>query len=376
MSQQQRLSSLISSVYDTALDTALWPDVLAAVADFVGGQASGLLVKDTMNKCVAAHCHARVDPHYLRLYSDTYSKFGPVATSLCCDVDQVVSIPELIPYEEYCESRFYQEWARPQGWMDIAIAVLEKSAAGCSCLSVVRCEDDGMVDDEMRRRIALVTPHLRRAMLVNRSIEFKRAQAETMIDVLDELAVGLLLIDSNGRIVHANAAANQILDTGDVLRSSTGRLVVSDTHADHALREIAAVAAGGDAAVGVKGIAVPLTTHDGERYVAHALPLTTGARRCAGTAFAATAAIFIRKATLDCPSAPEVVGKTYNLTPAELRVLNGIVEIGGVPEVAAMLGVADTTVKTHLRRLFEKTGTNRQADLVKLVAGYSMPLSS
>jgi len=41
-----------------------------------------------------------------------------------------------------------------------------------------------------------------------------------------------------------------------------------------------------------------------------------------------------------------------------------------------MLGVADTTVKTHLRRLFEKTGTNRQADLVKLVAGYSMPLSS
>ncbi|HET9573741.1 MAG TPA: helix-turn-helix transcriptional regulator, partial [Methyloceanibacter sp.] len=74
-------------------------------------------------------------------------------------------------------------------------------------------------------------------------------------------------------------------------------------------------------------------------------------------------------------SSPEVIGKTYNLTPAEMRVLGGIVEIGGVPEVAAELGVADTTVKTHLRRLFEKTGSSRQADLVKLVAGFATPLA-
>jgi DNA-binding CsgD family transcriptional regulator len=55
-------------------------------------------------------------------------------------------------------------------------------------------------------------------------------------------------------------------------------------------------------------------------------------------------------------------------------VLLAIVEVGGVPEVAAALGVADTTVRTHVGRLFEKTGVKRQADLVKLVAGYSTPL--
>ena len=54
----------------------------------------------------------------------------------------------------------------------------------------------------------------------------------------------------------------------------------------------------------------------------------------------------------------------YRLTPTELRVLLAIVDIGGVPEVAAALGVAVTTVKTHLGRLFEKTGVARQADLV------------
>jgi DNA-binding CsgD family transcriptional regulator len=70
------------------------------------------------------------------------------------------------------------------------------------------------------------------------------------------------------------------------------------------------------------------------------------------------------------------MGKTFKVSPTELRVLRAIVEVGGVPQVAAALGVADTTIKTHLGRLFEKTGANRQADLVKLVAGYATPLTS
>ena len=74
--------------------------------------------------------------------------------------------------------------------------------------------------------------------------------------------------------------------------------------------------------------------------------------------------------TLPAASArPDVLGAAFKLTPAELRVLLAIVELGGVPEVAAALGVADTTVRTHVGRLFEKTGVRRQAGLVKLVTG-------
>jgi len=131
-----------------------------------------------------------------------------------------------------------------------------------------------------------------------------------------------------------------------------------------------------DAVLGIKGSALPLIARDGGRYVAHVLPLTSGARRRAGLAYNATAALFIRRVALDASSPPEVIGEMYKLTPTELRVLLAIVDIGGVPEVAAALGVAVTTVKTHLSRLFEKTGVARQADLVKLVAGFSTPLAS
>ena len=108
--------------------------------------------------------------------------------------------------------------------------------------------------------------------------------------------------------------------------------------------------------------------------MANVLPLTSGARRRAGVSYAAAAALFVYKVELAPPSPPEVIAKAYKLTPMELRVLLAIVEVGGVPEVADALGIAETTVKTHLGAVYKKTSRSRQADLVKLVAEFSNPL--
>jgi DNA-binding CsgD family transcriptional regulator len=153
-----------------------------------------------------------------------------------------------------------------------------------------------------------------------------------------------------------------------------GRIVASDTRIDRTLRELFAAAGSGDAAIGTRGIALPLMVRDSSRYVAHVLPLTSGARRLTGIAYSATAALFICKVATEAASAPEVIARAYHLTPTELRVLLAIVKVGGVPESAVALGIAESTVKTHLGRLFVKTGARRQADLVKIVAGFASPL--
>jgi DNA-binding CsgD family transcriptional regulator len=62
------------------------------------------------------------------------------------------------------------------------------------------------------------------------------------------------------------------------------------------LREVLIAAGSGDAAVGIKGIAIPLTARDGSRFVAHVLPLTSSARR--GQSRSAVAAMFVSKASL------------------------------------------------------------------------------
>ena len=82
--------------------------------------------------------------------------------------------------------------------------------------------------------------------------------------------------------------------------------------------------------------------------------LTAGKRRQAGSAYSAVAAVFVRKAELEVPHPVEALAKRYELTAAKMRVLLAIVEIGGVPEVANMLGISQATVKTHLQRVFGK----------------------
>ncbi|MGZ3359042.1 MAG: helix-turn-helix transcriptional regulator [Xanthobacteraceae bacterium] len=376
MNDREQLSALIGDIYDAVLDPEQRIDVIEKIASFSGGHSGGLLSKHSLGYSEHLYCYIGADPESLQAYSESYPKLDPTAATHSFGVAQVVSATDVVPYDEFRRGRFYREWARPHGWVDVASAVVEKSATSCTFLSVVRHKASGVVDDEMRRRMALVVPHVRRAYLIGKTINLGQAEAACFSDILDGLSAGMILVDGIGRVVHANAAGNAILGAADFLRTVHGRLVAGDARTNAAFREILAAADAGDAAVGLRGIALPLTAHDGERYVAHVLPLTSGVRRQAGLAFNAVAALFIRKAALAASTTPDVIGRMYKLTPAELRVLLAIVDVGGVPEVAAALGVASTTIKTHLNRLFEKTGVCRQADLVKLVAGFSTPLAS
>jgi DNA-binding CsgD family transcriptional regulator len=376
MDKSEELSALIGEVYDAALDPSLWRGALARTREFVGGSAAALFSKDATRKSLSV-CHddGGLDPYYYRLYVDKYVKLDPFTTGhVFAEIEQPVSTADLIPYEEFVETRFCKEWARPQQLVDFVCAVLDKSATSAALFGVFRHERHGLVDEATRRRMRLVVPHIRRATLISRTIDLKAADAATLADTLDGLAAGMFLVDEAGQIVHANASGCAMLHEGAVLRAAGGRLVATQASAANALNDIFPVARRGDAAIGTRGIAVPLRSRGGDQYVAHVLPLTSGARRRAGTSYAAVAALFVHKAALEAPSPPETIGRLYKLTPSELRVLLAIVQVGGVPETAGALGVAEATVKTHLHRLFGKTGTSRQADLVKLVAGFCSPL--
>jgi DNA-binding CsgD family transcriptional regulator len=236
--------------------------------------------------------------------------------------------------------------------------------------------DESTFCDEAQR-IPLIALHAHQMLLISKtadlkqSDDLKQSEAAALADTLNGLAAGIFLVDAGRRIVHANTAGHDILRADDFLRSISGQLVARNTQANRTLGEVFADNGG---ALGTKGIALPLTAHDGERYVMHLLPLTPATGTGIGMACKAVAALFVRKVALDSPC-EELIARTFELTPAELRVMLTIVEVGGVRETSAALGSAESTVKTHLHHVFAKTGARRQADLVKLTAGFSSPLA-
>jgi DNA-binding CsgD family transcriptional regulator len=369
MSGAQTLSDVIETVYDAGLEPALWNDAVVRIRDFVGGQACGLFSKDSISKFGLTHYYCGADPDYIRLYSETYCRFDPL--SKLPAYGKVASIPDLVDYDDYRRGRFYQEWLRPQGCNDAANVVLERSTSSRPTLMTV-LSGKRMVDEAMRRRIALIVPHANRALMINKTIESRDAEAAVFAEALDGLAAGIFLLDAACHIVHANAAGHRLVSSDDVLRLVGGKLVTRDSQVNQTLRKI--FGAGSHAAMAAGDRALSLTAHDGERYVAHVLPLASVMRSDAEGSSAAVAVLFVRKAALSLRSSDELLARTFNLTPSEIRVLLAVVEFTGVSEVAQSLGIAETTVKTHLKRIFAKTGTSRQADLVKLAVEFSNPL--
>jgi DNA-binding CsgD family transcriptional regulator len=376
MDESEQLSALIGGIYDAALDPSLWSDVLGRAGRFVGCASAGLGWKDVAAKRGDVYYTSEgVDPHYRQLYFDKYIRMDPCNVGqFFAEVGQPVITADLLPYKEFVQSRIYQEWAKPQGLIDCAMTVLDRSTASMSFLALFRHQHDGFFDDESLRLTRLLIPHFRRAVLVGHVIDSKKSEAASLADTLDGIGAGMFLVDATGRIVHANVAGHVMLDVADVLRVERGCLVVNDPENSQVLAETFVSAGKGDAALGVMGIGVPLMARNNERYIAHVLPLTSGIRRRAGAGYAAAAALFVHKAALDTPSPPAVIAKAYKLTPMELRVLLAVVEVGGVRDIAETLGIAETTVKYHLGNVYKKTDRSRQADLVRLVAEFSNPL--
>jgi DNA-binding CsgD family transcriptional regulator len=373
--EPEQLSALIGDIYDASLDLALWPSVLQAICGFVRGSMANIYSQDAIDRTANRYFTWGHDPHYVALYLEQYAALNPMLPAqMFFPAGAVYSMADIISHEEMRETRFYREWLEPQGYVDFVGCNLDKSATSVAPLAVVRHERDGVVDDEARRRMWLVAPHVQRAIRIGKVIDLAKVETAAFIDVLDRLAAGVLLADADGRIVHANASGRALLEARAVVQDVGGRIVAADARANLALREVVAKAAAGDAALGVRGIAAILPGRDGTEHVADCLTLTSGARLSTGATYGAVVAIFIRTATLDLQSPVELLSRRYDLTAGELRVLLALIDTGTVADVARNLGISEGTVRNHLHRLFEKTRTRRQAELVRLVSGLASSL--
>jgi len=373
MSEVEQLSTLIGAIYDTTFDPARWTSVLEKFTKFMNGKVSQLGLHNAASRTGNAFYSWGGDPKYNQLYFERYIKINPVLVpiSLHAKIGEPISNSTLMPYEEYCRSRLYIEWIKPQGIGDFTHVLIEKSATSMCNFSIAHSQKDSPANDDARQRMRLLAPPVCRAVAIGQIIELHKVEAAMLSDAVDGVAAGVVLVRADGQIVYANASARALLGEKNVLREADGVLKVFDPIAQKAFDDAFAAAAGGDIALGRRGIAIPLLSRDGERYVGHVLSLTSGIRRQAARGYAAVAAVFVHKAVLQRPTLIEAVAAHFELTPAELRVLFAIVEVGGVSQVAAVLGISEDTVKTHLRHVFAKTDTNRQADLVKLIAGYA-----
>lgn len=376
MSDVEQLSTLIGAIYDTALQPEKWRDALAQITRYMNGKASLFGMHNAAVRTANAFYSWGDDPKYTESYFKQYAKLNPTVVPLSLHVKpgEVFSISTVVPYDEFRRTRLYLEWVKPQGYGDATHVLIEKSATSYAHLGTVHSPEDSPVDDDARGRMRLLAPHICRAVAIGKILDFHKAESAMLSRTVDQIAAGIFLVRKNGQIAYANAAARTLLDKRNIVREVDGTLTILDRAKEKAFVGALTEAASGDDLGRGPGFTIALSARDDSRFVAHVLSLAAGGRQEVGNKLDAVAAIFLHQADIQTPTLFEAVAQHFKLSPSELRVLFAIVEVGGVPEVAEVLGVSEATVRTHLKHVFAKTGTNRQADLVKLIVAYANPL--
>src|SRR5262249_45457397 len=111
---------------------------------------------------------------------------------------------------------------------------------------------------------------------------------------------------------------------------------------------------------------IPFQGKDHTGLIATLLPLN-----CRESAIAA---IFVQDPVRMPSSGGEAFAQLYSLTRSELRVLIAMAPGLSVKETAKALGIAETTVKTHLQHIYCKTGTSKSTELLRLFLSYATPV--
>ena len=370
-SEAASLSELIGLVYDAALDPSLWPRALEQACRFVGGSSGNLFWHDAATEQSAVLHLFNDEPHYTKLYFEKYLPLNPCFPAAAfCEAGLVYGSTDLVPFNEMVETRFYDEWMRPQGIIDLVAANLEKGATSSSIIAVRMHEEDGLVDEDNRRRLALIVPHFQRAVSIGRLFDQSRAVQAVLTQTLDNVSAAVFLVGSNCRLVFTNAPGRAMLNEGTLIAERNGALIAAASEAQRKLRD-ALLAAENGRATAASG-SVPISTSQG-RWFADVLPLTSGDRQRTGALHSAIAAVFVRKSSPASPPPLEALAKLHKLTASEIRVVDAVMKVSGVKALAELLGLTQATVKTHLHNVFRKTGTARQSELVKLIAGFEPP---
>jgi DNA-binding CsgD family transcriptional regulator len=367
--------NIIGLVYDAVIDRVVWQEALDRLRLYAGAEVAGLAVHSLPRGRAVAQVVSNIPAESLPLMSkysaDIPDLWGGPAFFASMPIEEprlqsTVTGPEV--WENY---RFYTEWARPLGIVDQVGIMVARDVTMFGSLGLGIHASGKAPPEAVMEGLRVIAPHLRRAAVISGMLDVSAVEALTFRAALDATSSAVLLVDGGMRLVHANGAAAAMLATGDPVRANGGRLALREELVPGHLEAAVRMASENEAVLGRRGIGVPTRLRDGTALSLSVMPLER--RHESGIAPSATAAIFIADAAAPVEMPGTAMRLFYDLTPAETRIFEMVVGGKETEEIAAALRIGIGTVRTHLLRVFEKTGRRNRADLVRLAGEIRLP---
>lgn len=359
MSAVDEFSQLIGGIYSAVLAPEQWEASMAAVALAFEAHTASLVVSDSGSRTLT---HAQIPPAAAQAYAAHFDRLDHV---LCAvetgPVGSVRTGAELMWPYQHCE--FQIDWARPNGLHDGLFMRLTSGPAVTS-LAIANVKQSERFDcPDHLALINRLSPHLQQALRMQGRLDDLDHRSGDLMEASEAVSHGIVIVERR-RPVYVNSAAQRILRSHDGLRIANGHVKAEAAYPDAQL-ECSITRASNLDNRDIWGGSFLCARPSGRRpYIVHVLPIEPNSVAAPQRGRAMVVIVDPERQ----PEPPAMLlRRLYGLTNSEAQIALMVMRGKGLTPIADELSVSLTTVKTHLQHVFDKTGTHRQAELVRLL---------
>jgi DNA-binding CsgD family transcriptional regulator len=370
MVREQQVFDLVGQIYDAALDVTRWPSVLQNLVRLThsntGNIAEFNLVTGATRPIAAVDMPLKGFTDYETYYwqQDIWTpKPGTFEIGVAYSSQRTIADDVLL------RSEFYHDWMKPlrlfYGMGGIPLVEGKKMLLIGVHRPRARQRPYGTQDIGLLQQLF---PHFRRALQIQHRIEQTVVEREALAETTDHISRGIFAFGADGLLLWANRTGHALCRRADGLTIQRGSLTTAVPAETQRLRQLihAAVHAGNGAGL-EEGDTMLASRPSGLRpYVVLVSPIRAGRRRLDERRPAAL--VFVA----DPEQKPELpvdrLIRLYGLTPAEAQLAQHLAGGLDLKAIAPTIGKTLHTLRSQLKQVFQKTGTKRQAELMRLLS--------
>lgn len=370
-----KLADLLGLLYEATTDDAAWSLFLREVATAAGGESAAFMFG---NPDLDLHLVSKQwgqDPEGNRLYTEHYGKLDVwAAKGLRIPAAEWLGPSEaLCSFDELAHTEFFNDFLLRFDATHALFGAGQYLGGSFTNLSIFRSQKRGPFGEADVELIRFLTPHIKRAYRIHFELAGLKAHNFSLQAALDSSLTAILLIAHDSRVIAMNRAAQTILDQKDGLIVRHTRLQAERLGESTLLANLLAHATPRSESMHL-GCASGMVVSRKRRPPLQVLVAPAG-KLPVTVEYPVTAIVFVNDPEQRPRPPREVLSSLFGLTRAESRVALLLTDGHSMREIAEMIGVKASTLKSQLSSIYRKTNTSRQSDLMRLMMQLAVRVS-
>ncbi|CAN7649706.1 helix-turn-helix transcriptional regulator [Massilia sp. LjRoot122] len=369
-----RFEHVVNLIYDTLENRAGWRAVLEGIHEAVGGRAVHLLAFDARHGALSysdgADMAPQIDLEYIQKYQFIDPRVELMRTKWTEDW--------LHCHEHFDEAfvagdPFYQEFLIPHGARYLTACKLVENGEATVLMACLRRPGEGPMPPEAQAFLDSLRPHLQRAARMGVAQFVYSAQALVGHALVDKLRQPVMLLTTSGDVVLANEAARSLLGSTSLVQVADKRLVLPLAYHRAFLDQCAELEhqvrtdTGVDTDKPFRSLHMSSGPGEAPDVLYGFFTMLVPERTMGSFGLRPLVMLFFYHPSSAQEIDSDLLAAAFGLSHAECRIASLLADGLPLKSIADTLGVQYDTVRKQLMSIYQKTATNRQPELVRLL---------